>query len=299
MAPDFVTVYQVSKEWADWPFAFVGAIPIVVGVAVIFGKRTFKWRQPHWLMPIFFCGFGILWLCTAGVSVLRDDSRAFNAFKKGDYQLVEGYVEDFYPMPYEGHQSECFSVQEKRFCYSDYQVTPGFHNAASHGGPIRSGLLVRIAYSGDTILRLDIPKDQVLNPAQSASVTSLAEREWQDRGKNDPFEERMEAAFLFTVVFWTLWWNLQWRRFMRFWVRPPNRLRVQYLFRAFFAMNLLGVLTKSAQQLQTHPIPAQEIVPTLTTTAIMCAVVALMSVFSLWMIERRDRQANERLPAVP
>lgn len=33
-------------------------------------------------------------------------------------------------MPYEGHQDECFSAQDQRFCYSDYEIAPGFHNAA-------------------------------------------------------------------------------------------------------------------------------------------------------------------------
>src|ERR1700722_17382262 len=135
MAPDYVMVYQISKQWGDWPFALIGAIPIVVGIAIILGKRKFKWQRPHWALPIFFCGFGLLWLCTAGVMVFRDDSQAYRAFQEGNYRIVEGEVEDFHPMPYEGHQDECFSVKDQRFCYSDYQVTHGFHNAASHGGP--------------------------------------------------------------------------------------------------------------------------------------------------------------------
>ena len=70
------------------------------------------------------------------------------AFRAGQYSLVEGTVADFHPMPYEGHNEECFTVEDQRFCYSDYVVTPGFHNTASHGGPIPAGIHVRIAYLG-------------------------------------------------------------------------------------------------------------------------------------------------------
>jgi hypothetical protein len=156
----------------------------------ILGKLRFGWKQPNWFLPIFACGFGLLWLVTAGLSVVGGDSQALNAFQEGDYQLVEGNVTDFKPMPYEGHQEKCFSVQGKRFCYSDYVIAPGFRNTTSHGGPIRAGLPVRIAYSGDAILRIEIPKDQVLNPSEIVATTNSAKQAWQTRANNDPVERR-------------------------------------------------------------------------------------------------------------
>ena len=146
MAPEYVTVYQISKESTDWSFALAGGIPLVVGIVLILGKLRFGWKQPNWFLPIFACGFGLLWLCTAGFSVVHGDSQALAAFQRGDYQLVEGVVTDFHPMPYEGHQEECFSVKDKGFRYSDCVIAPGFRNTASRSGPIGSGLPVRIAY---------------------------------------------------------------------------------------------------------------------------------------------------------
>jgi hypothetical protein len=290
MTSEYVTVYQISKQSTDWFFALLGAIPLIVGIGIILAKNRFKWQLPHWLMPIVLCGFGLLWLCITGTSVLREDSQALTAYKEGNYQLVEGNVKDFQPMPYEGHQLECFSVQDKRFCYSDYVIAPGFRNTASHGGPIHSGLPVRIAYLGGVILRLDLPKDQVLTPTESAAMINSAQRQWQRRAENDPFEQHIRIAFLFTAMCWTLWWNLQWKKVMRFWVRPPNRLWVQYLARAFFALNFIGALQGLVQQLRTHPLANQDVGPTLEITAIMCVVVALMSGFGLWMVQRRDRE---------
>lgn len=286
MAPEYVTVYQISKQSTDWSFALVGVIPLIVGLIMILGKRRFKWKRPRWLLPIFFCIFGLVWFCAVGISVLNEDSQALAAYQKGNYQLVEGLVTDFHPMPYEGHQEECFSVQDKRFCYSDYAIAPGFRNTASHGGPIRSGLPVRIAYSDDTILRLEIPKDRVLTPAESAAKTNSNEEQWRERSENDPIQQRMMTAFLFTAVCLTLWWNVQWKRFMQFWLRPPNRPATQYGFRIFFALNFIGAITQLIYQLRRHPLNRETLIPTVEMVAVMCVVVGIMFRSVLWNIER-------------
>ena len=64
-----------------------------------------------------------------------------------------------------------FRVKKERFCYSDYAVSPAFNQSASHGGPIRAGLLVRIAYYEDDnfqayILRLEIRADSLPSRAE-------------------------------------------------------------------------------------------------------------------------------------
>ncbi len=75
----------------------------------------------------------------------------------GAARVVEGTVQDFVPMPSGGHASERFTVNGVPFSYSDFDLSHcGFRNAASHGGPIRSGLAVRITYVGSSILRLEV-----------------------------------------------------------------------------------------------------------------------------------------------
>lgn len=187
---------------------------------------------------------------------------------------------------------KCFTVKAQRFCYSDYEVTPGFHNAASHGGPIRAGIHVRIAYLGPAILRLQIRQDEVPTPAESASATESAQRQYTTMTENDPILQRLTTAFLFAALCWVLWWNLQWRLAMRVWVRPPNRQATVYFFRVFFGLNLLGSLYELVQQLRRHPLTGQNLGGTLSTAAIMCGVVGAVTAFSVWIAERRQRRTN-------
>lgn len=76
--------------------------------------------------------------------------------------IVSGNVTDFVPAPEGGHANESFRVTGIPFEFSDYVVTGGFNQSASHGGPLRQGLPVRICYVGDgirggnVIVRLEI-----------------------------------------------------------------------------------------------------------------------------------------------
>jgi hypothetical protein len=225
------------------------------------GKYRWGWRKPGWPVPLIFCFLGIVVFYVAGPlvsDITQMNSEALTAFETGRYSVIEGVVTDFHPMPYEGHDDECFSVTSRRFCYSDYQATPGFHNAASHGGPIRPGLRVRIAHSGGTILRIEIAKDQVPSAASLSATAKSAQVDFQTRTENDPLQQRMLLAFLFTGACWTLWWNLQWKRAMRFWVRPPNRQVTQLLFRIWFAVSFVSSIRELVQQLQAHPLTRQK-----------------------------------------
>ena len=109
---------------------------------------------------------------------------------------------------------------------------------------------------------------------------------------SEPFEQRIEIAFLFTGACWALWWNIQWKRVMGFWLRPPYRPWVQWLFRTFFALCFLGSLYRLWQEVKMHPLAKHDLVPTIGIAAIMCAVVGLMSVLGLWMLDRRDRNSD-------
>lgn len=86
-----------------------------------------------------------------GVFILVEQADQYNkivvAYQDGDYQIVEGYVENFHPMPASGHDTEHFEIDGVYFEYSDFTVQQGYHNARSRGGVITGdGQHLRIGY---------------------------------------------------------------------------------------------------------------------------------------------------------
>jgi hypothetical protein len=73
------------------------------------------------------------------------------AYNNGNYEIVEGIVTNFDPMPYGGHKQETFDVNGIGFSYSDYDNDRRrtFKNTRSHGGPIYAGAYVKIFYIHD------------------------------------------------------------------------------------------------------------------------------------------------------
>jgi hypothetical protein len=158
------TVFDASQHGYEnfWSLAPTMLIFVAIGVMMVFWPVPLRLNLPQNLQEragrIFswcFFMFSLL-VAMALPSTLLEYQRATSDLREGRYSVVEGPVTDFVPMPYEGHSQESFTVNGHRFSYSDYSMTAGFRNAASHGGPIREGLYVRISYSGNLILRLEV-----------------------------------------------------------------------------------------------------------------------------------------------
>jgi hypothetical protein len=149
-------LYQKSYQW--WFPAF-GLIFVVIGAVVVWLGRTMNWQRSRWVGGYFAIGFACLWSTVVFWTTFKEYVTLRAAYRHSQFSVVEGRVTNFRPMPYEGHQDECFSVQSKTFCYSDYSVTAGFNNSASHGGPIRQRLPIRVSYVGNTIVRLEVAEN--------------------------------------------------------------------------------------------------------------------------------------------
>jgi hypothetical protein len=178
------TVFEITQKPFEWRWSAFGLIFVAMGVVfIVLGPQLDRLnaRKPTGLLRFlfkprfafkpqylgwFFVIFSSSWTLLAFTSTYASYRQCRDAYQTGRYSVVEGFVEDFHPMPYSGHQLECFRVQKERFCYSDYVVSPAFNQSASHGGAIRAGLPVRIAYFEDDnsnryILRLDIRADKL------------------------------------------------------------------------------------------------------------------------------------------
>ncbi|HKF49751.1 MAG TPA: hypothetical protein VKB38_20490 [Terracidiphilus sp.] len=156
-APDqYRLVFDIAQQGYKWWFPACGLGIIAIGFVFHQLGKLGILRRPGRLFPYFFFGFACFWTIVVFVSTGSEYRRIRSAYRDGHYKVVEGVVTNFQPMPYSGHQDECFTVELQTFCYSDYSVTPGFNNTASHGGPIYEGLPVRVAYVGNVIVRLEV-----------------------------------------------------------------------------------------------------------------------------------------------
>jgi len=145
---------------AHYQFSIFSLIPIVMLFFVIlFPKIAEKTAlQQGKEMPqtakrivrIFCICAGIFISLVSLISITSEISmytKVVGAYRRGEYEVVEGYVENFDPMPYEGHSNESFEINGVYFSYSDYEIQQGYHNAKSHGGVISGdGQYLKIGY---------------------------------------------------------------------------------------------------------------------------------------------------------
>jgi len=158
MVVHYKVIFDISQKGFDWWFPAFGLVFVVVGmVSAWIGRRRHlkRWKSTGYV----FTGLALAWTLIVFNTTVREYLVLQRAYKSGNFSVVEGVVDSFHPMPYNGHQEECFSVKQTTFCYSDFRSTAGFNNAASHGGPIRLGLPVRVSYIGGHILRIEVKEE--------------------------------------------------------------------------------------------------------------------------------------------
>lgn len=134
----------------------VAAASFAVMVAIVW---LFQSRIPAVRLKGSIIAAGVFGLaCTGGWALIAWSQylEVASALKTGCCTVVEGVVTDFHPMPFGGHSFESFGVAGVRFRYSDWNFGPGFHQSVARGGPIHSGLIVRIHRFGNDIARLEI-----------------------------------------------------------------------------------------------------------------------------------------------
>ena len=160
----YTTYFDASAHPVhDWSWLLIGGLITLVGAVMAFRPKLierlgFGFRNVS-ARPIFRWTsflFGACWLLIACATIFSDALRASAKVRKNECSIVEGRVADFHPMPPAGHDTERFEVNGVPFSYSDYIITSGFNQSASHGGPIREGLPVRICYADGEILRLEV-----------------------------------------------------------------------------------------------------------------------------------------------
>jgi hypothetical protein len=162
LAMNFEIVFDAAEAgYRQWWFPTFGLIFVVIGLGILIYQRknpSHKRSVMSHVFPYLFTGFAVFWVAFAFIGTFSDYWQLRQALRSGQFEVVEGKVVDFVPMPPSGHAMERFTVNGHHYEYADNVVTAGFNNTQSHGGPIREGLIVRIADVRGKIARLEIAR---------------------------------------------------------------------------------------------------------------------------------------------
>ena len=167
------TVFDASEQYLHGWVATIAMCAILLAVASIILQPSFLIRSFPQSSPGKYARNAVrtVWLAIVAIFIAIELNYAFKgryvleeqaaAQLRGEFPTIEGRVEQFQPMPYQGDKDEFFTVKGVTFRYSDYYINGGFKNTSSHGGPMREGLFVRITYktisgSENVILKLEI-----------------------------------------------------------------------------------------------------------------------------------------------
>jgi hypothetical protein len=155
----------VGLQWlvvGEWPYLLGGAVAIIVIIGLERAGRGTPGDDPvpsAKARPInlqpgaasFVVGlFALILAAFQGlpmVTAIDLDRRLL----VGEATIIEGTVtiESF-------GKSECLSVDEQRFCYSESTVMPGYNRQRYINGPLETGLHVRLSVIDDQIVRLEV-----------------------------------------------------------------------------------------------------------------------------------------------
>ena len=140
------TTFEI--DYLDFGFNII----LLAFVATIFVKcwdKKYK-DTPYEVIKVLSAFAFCFLLVFNGLSIASSIDRYKNIGKQygmGNYEIVEGVVENFVPMPYEGNGYESFEINGVEFSYSDYVINGGYNNARSHFGVIEgNGQQLKIGY---------------------------------------------------------------------------------------------------------------------------------------------------------
>ena len=147
-------VSQNSSQLAIWAIIPVFALlPGLIGWALKGSsdpKGAFKGK---FFLVISGCGFAFSLVLLTGR--YAEFHQAKKALQTRNYQVAEGTVVDFVPMPPGGHSIERFKVGQTSFQYGSGWGSIVFNSEWNHGY-IHNGAAVRITHTGEDILRVEV-----------------------------------------------------------------------------------------------------------------------------------------------
>lgn len=164
---NFTLVYEISPTLNFLTFDFL--FPLVFALGGIFMYRNPSIAKGF--IPIkYIKPMAISWVLVAllvisgSVLTKMKKYRLNNAYQSGQFNVVQGTVENFSNIKGKKHGEESFDVNGIHFHYASNRITGGFNVISDDSGPIKEGVLVRISHIGRIIVKLEVQgEDQVSN----------------------------------------------------------------------------------------------------------------------------------------
>jgi hypothetical protein len=157
---EYQTVFDISTVVNPSHFNLaLGPVVIIAGALLLYLRR--KAGLFRKFGAGFVIVFGMLWSIAMG-KVYEHHRWLQRTYRDGHASKYDGIVSDFVPMP-SGvvGASESFIVNDRKFKYSDYEITGCFNNTSLFSGPIKYGIHVRLWAIGNCIVKLEIPQDDI------------------------------------------------------------------------------------------------------------------------------------------
>lgn len=147
-------LYEYHLNFADY---LGNLIPLVCGIAFLYvfiriikdknntTSRFVKIASGSICLIVSILSIAIFLLVTISMSIEHTNYK--EQIANDNVCVVEGYIENFHPMPYEGHDTEHFEINGIYFEYSDFSIINGYHKSSSHGGVVtHNGQYLKIKY---------------------------------------------------------------------------------------------------------------------------------------------------------
>jgi hypothetical protein len=151
-------IFDAATKSFPWQQLWAAAGAFAFGCVLIALKKL-KWLSPmseKWGYFMIVCA-----LLMAGYDPARWYTARrgqLRALASGEYEVVQGPVENFHPMAQGGSSDESFTISGQVFSYSDYdesETATCFTQTKANGGPIQAGMLLRVKFVNHCILQIE------------------------------------------------------------------------------------------------------------------------------------------------
>lgn len=149
----YETLFDIRQNLLKWDEVLtIGPMLVVAVVLVITGRKYPEGFRPRWL-PTAVLVFALIAAVARILFPYIESARYARLLDAGAASVVEGRIEHFHSRP--DCKYEHFLVADHYFSYSKFEARGRFDQPAPCGGPLHAGMLVRIFYIGDDIVRIE------------------------------------------------------------------------------------------------------------------------------------------------